>query len=245
MKYTRYDFRKKRTDMTPLVVMLISILLVAFALGTGLSKVILKGTSSSNFNKLPDKTATNNSGNKENQSNNGTVKSENVNIKFIGVQCGVYEKKENADDEKNKLKAVVAPFSVEDGNRIRVMAGIFLEEEANSCIKLLNEKGFQTNKNIIEINKSDLCDAEIAEIISSNIQIINKLFQKDVSGYQTEKFKKWINSDLPAVDQKSKNFVVLEELKKYENSLPEQMNKDKIEENYIYIYNTLKKTAGK
>lgn len=43
----------------------------------------------------------------------------------------------------------------------------------------------------------------------------------------------------------SKNYALLEEYKEYINELPSKLQIDKLEENYIYIYNILNKIGNK
>jgi uncharacterized protein YtpQ (UPF0354 family) len=46
---------------------------------------------------------------------------------------------------------------------------------------------------------------------------------------------------LEGADKNSKNFIILKDLKENVSKLPSQLSKDKVEGNYIYIYNVLKK----
>jgi hypothetical protein len=239
MKYTRYDFKKKKNDSLTLLILLISVLAAAFLLGTGISNMIMKQPNSSEQVPVPKNTSSPGPG------NGGAAVVENTTTKFIVIQSGFFKNKESAEELKNKLKEQVIPFTIVEGDSIRVMAGIFSEEDSAKIIQLLNEKQIPTYKTIFEINKNELCEAEIAEVIKGNVKILNKLMEKDVASYDMSDFKNWIASSLKAADSKSKNYNVLEELKNYVNSLPKEIGKDKVEENYVFLYNTLKKVTGK
>lgn len=236
MKYTRYDYKKKKNDSLMLLIVLISVLIAAFLFGTGISNMIIKQPSDGKVS-APQNT-------NSPTPDNGAA-AENTTAKFIVIQSGFFKNKVYADELKNKLKDQVIPFTIVEGDSIRVMAGVFNEEESTQVIQLLNEKQITNTKTVFEVSKKELCDAEIAEIVKGNIKILNKLMEKDVTSVDTDDFKKWILTSLKAVDANSKNYNLLEELKNYVNSLPKELGKDKVEENYVFLYNTMKKVTGK
>jgi hypothetical protein len=261
MKYTRYDYRKKRNDSFTLIIVLISVLVIAYLLGTGLSSLFIRRSNAAadvSEQKNPEKT-TNVSQEKASEKTNEKVdnkakqegqanqleKQSQVGgvIKFVCVQNGVFSKQKNADEFKNKLKEYTIPFIVNDGDKIYVMSTILHEEESEKFMNMLTESDIPNLKKVFEIDKSDVCNAEIAEIISGYIKILNKLGEKDVTAVHTEDFKKWMNS-LQAVEEKSKNYNILEELKKYINGLPNELSKQKLEENYVKVYTILKKAGS-
>jgi hypothetical protein len=107
-------------------------------------------------------------------------------------------------------------------------------------MKLLTEKGIENSKMSFSIDSSDNCDDEIVEIINANIQILTKLSEQNVKSIQTDSLKSWCAS-LKAVDKGSRNIMILDDLKLYINSFPKELTKEKAVENYVYLYNTLKK----
>lgn len=235
MKYTRYDYKKKNKDLLNLTIVLVSVLVIAFLLGTGIYSIFIKPVNDNKGTLIPKMTESTKSSEVEN--NTQEVNS----IKFIAIQSGFFKSKENADVLKNSLKAQVIPFTITEGDSIRIIAGVFSEEDSERVIQNLNQNGIPNTKTIFDVNKNDLCNAEIAEIVSGNIKILTKLTEKDVSAVQTDDFKNWMTTSMQNVDAKSKNYSSLEEYKNYINGLPKELSKDKVEENYVFIYNLLKK----
>jgi hypothetical protein len=241
MKYTRYNLKKRKNDNVTLIVVLISILAASYLLGTGLSNMFIRNASPASRNNP----STPNSDKGQPRDNNGTgVRTENVIVKFVGIQNGYYSNKDNAEAMKAKVKEVLIPFTVEEDNKTRVFSGIFKEGEIVKSIQVLNENDIPNSKMTFEINKNNICDAVIAEVMSGYIEILTKLQEQDVKSIETEGFKKYVNS-LEKVDEKNTNIAHLNDLKKHVNELPEKLTKGKVEESYIYIYDMLKKVSGK
>lgn len=229
MKYTRFDLKKK-SNSGRFVWYVLCILIAAFILGTIISKIMSKEAWPKSILNLKQN-------NIESRNQQQVTKK---NVKYIAVQGGMYANKDNAENEKKLLSGYGNPFEITDGNNTRVFIGIYDETGAEGIIKTLNTNNVPNSKMIFELNVNDLCDAEISEIINADLQIINKLSDKEVKGIQTEELKKWC-SQLKAADKNSKNISVLNELNAYINSLPKEIQKDKVEENYIKIYTILKK----
>lgn len=231
MKYTRYDLKKSNSNKV-LIIMMFFIVILAFVLGTIIFKLLVR--SPVNYNNKVD-TNTNVSNSSKTVNNNMSKL-----VKFIIVQGGVYQNKENADSEKSLLSQYGTPFTVTEGNKTRVLLGIYSEEQGQKIIKSLTDQKIDNSKITININNSDLCDSEITEIISANLQILNKLSEKNVKSIQTDEIKKWCSS-LNKVNENSKNISILNELKDNINKMPKDLSRDKAEENYIYIYNLMSK----
>ncbi len=238
MKYTRYDYRRKKEEKISVAVIFISIILAAVLLGTALSSLFIKnqsGKPNSNQNvKSPTPTPQANSG------KDGTVPA-----KVLLIQSGFYKVKENAADCKAKLKDTVNPFQVDEADGgIRVFAGIFNEGDSDNIIKTLSDKGMPPSKVTYEINIEDQSSLEISEIIKGHLKCLTKLLEQNVASVKTDEFKTWL-STLSKVDEKAKYYSVLEEYKKYIGAMPADISKDKAEENYVYIYNVVKKVGIK
>lgn len=229
MKYTRFDLKKK-SNSGRFVWCVLCILIAAFILGTIISKLISKEAWPKSILNLKQN-------NIESKNQQQVTKK---NVKYIAVQGGMYANKDNAENEKKLLSGYGNPFEITDGNNTRVFIGIYDETGAEGIIKTLNTNNVPNSKMIFELNVNDLCDAEISEIINADLQIINKLSNKDIEGVYTDELKKWC-TQLKAADKNSKNISVLNELNAYINSMPKKIQKDKVEENYIKIYTILKK----
>jgi hypothetical protein len=226
MKYTRYNLKKKKKEGTTFTIVAFGALILSILMGV----LIFKGFSN------PDSTA---------NKNLPIVKNDNKKaIRYIAIQGGLYKEKEYADEMKKKLSDYGKPFVItEEDKKMRVLLGVYSEEEAIKQIKILTDKGIVPSKMTFEISGSDLCNAEIIEIIDGNLQIIAAASGKEAN-VQTDAFKKYC-LELKAVDNSSKNLSTLKDLKNNVSSLPKEISKDKISDCYIYIYNTLKKFTVK
>lgn len=237
MKYTRYDLKKKNDTKTFAFVIFL-ILVFAFILGTFISKVLIRNPGSAGTASNNSKTVVENkSASKDNLLVN------NKDTKFIAIQGGIYRDKNNIAESKSVLAQQGTPFGIVEGDKTRVFLGIYPEEQGEKIIKILTDQKIDNSKMVFNISRNNMCDVEIAEIINANLQILNKLSEKNVKSIQTDELKKWCAA-LKKVDKDSKNQTILNELKDHVNKLPKEISKDKSEENYIYIFNILKKASS-
>ena len=219
MRYTRYDLKKKnKKNHHYISIIFIFILVMAVIMGTIVSKFTINTT--------PQKTEANSN-------------SSNKPIKFVAIQGGMYANIDNANKERDVLASYGNPFMIKDGERNRVFLGIYSEDSFDNIIKTLNEKGKSNSKMVFTLTKNNLCDAEIAEVISANIKILEKLNESDVRAVKTKDLKTWVAA-LKKVDTSSGNIKELNALKDYIGKFPDQLTKDKVAENYIFLYNILK-----
>jgi hypothetical protein len=239
LKYTRYDL-KRDNDNKAFIAVIFLILVFAFLFGTVIFKLFIKSPISSNI-KIDSVS---------NRSNQKTDTKSSVNLnnskitKFVAIQGGIYQSKENADAERNLLTQYGTPFTVTEDNKTRVFLGIYTEEQAERIMKSLTEQKVDNSKMTFTLNNNDLCDVEIAEIVNANIQILNKLAEKNVKAIQTEDLKKWCVA-LKKVDKDSKNILILKDIQDHISKMPKELTKENVAENYTYLYNILKKVASK
>ena len=221
MKYTRYNLKRKNKKGITFVVVVFFTLILSILIGA----LMLKGSPASN-----------------NIANKKLVPIKNKSaIKYIAIQGGLYKVKEYADETLKILSSYGNPFIITEKDKtMRVLLGVYSEEEATKQMKILLDKGVDNSKMTFEIPQSDLCDVEIMEIINGYFQIISNASDKKVSSVFTADFKKWC-LELKEVDSSSKNIATLKDLKSNVNTLPKELSKDKISGLYIYIYNTLQK----
>lgn len=225
MKYTRYDLNKRQTNGGKVMVFLVIVVVVALTLGTALAKIIFTKTSDTANSPKTNSTEQVGNANKEDT----TV--------FSLVQCGYYSKKENADDNKNKLKDKYNSFTLKDNDRFRVGVLIGKADEADKLSRDLTAAGVTNLKVNFEISNKDLCSKELAEMVSGYLKVIHTLEGKDTKSVKTDEFKKWTNS--LQEDSKSEYFSAFQTLKKSINDLPAEMNKDNIESSYGTIFTAL------
>ncbi|NFG98278.1 hypothetical protein FC824_17485 [Clostridium sporogenes] len=233
MRYPRYDIRKRNKSNFTFFLIITLVLVLAFILGT----VIFNLVSPSNIKKgnTITKDNTNIVRSKDNKSNSSN---------YIIIQRGIYAKKENVSGVLNSLKPYGNIFTIEDNGKTRVFLGIYEEDEGIKLMKKLTDNKIDNSKMTFVINKKDLCDAEISEIITAYIKIVNKLSEKDVKSVKTEEIKKWVSS-LDKVEKDSSNIKTLNNLKEHINKLPKDLTKDQSSKSYIFIYNILKEINNK
>lgn len=235
MKYTRYDYRRKKEDKMSFGVMLLSIVLVAILMGTLLSNMFLKGS---------DMTKAQTGGNSTNTQQKSDKNSANI-YAFILAQAGYYGVEDNAKAQKEKLKAVGIPFMVKEEGGFRVLAGIFFESEYASVKSKLDQQGITNSKVTYEIDITDKSASLIVEIMKGHLQILNALSQSNAASVKTEEYKNWLKKETEKLVKSSKNYDLIEEYKAYINSLPEEIDESKVEEGYLYIYKIIMKIGTK
>lgn len=232
MKYTRYDLRRKKSENTLIILVFLSVLLVAFLLGTFISNLFMKKASVANITPPAS-------------SDVGTVNTgKNKSSKFIVIQGGKFAKIENIEKEKKLFVDFGTPFTIQDQDGTRVLLGIYNESESLKIINDLKSKNIDNSKITFELKLDNLCSEEIAAIVNAELEIINKLSDKGIKSIQTDDLKNWTNS-LEKVDSKDSNKSILEEYKTHINALPKDLNNDNTVNIEIYIYNLLKKLTSK
>jgi hypothetical protein len=164
-----------------------------------------------------------------------------TNIKdYVAIQCGAYSKNESALVLKNKLMKFGTPFIIEEGNLNKVLLGVYSSESIDSVMKLLNEEKIEYVKVKLQLISKDKASAQTSEMISADIKILNKLSEKDTKSIQTGELKKWLNS-LEGSEEKGESYSAMSEIKSYLTALPEELKREKTEQEYVYIYKFIKK----
>ncbi|MBK5241598.1 hypothetical protein [Clostridium sp.] len=240
MRYTRYNYKPPRKSSNFMIGIILTVI-IAIALGTLISKVLPKNTSG---NSVADDKTKINSENKVTPNKEGTdatkVNSEISNSDYIAIQCGAFGDMEKALDLKNSLMRFGTPFIVEEDKVNKVLFGIYPTDSIDSITKVLTENKIDYFKVKLGLTAKDSTSAQTNEMVSANIRILNKVSEKDTSGYTTEELKKWLLS-LEGADEKSENYKDMTVIKAYLTALPEEIKKEKTEEGYIYIYKFIKK----
>lgn len=237
MKYTRYDLKRGKENKAFFTIIFL-ILMLAFVFGTIIFKLFIKNPISSTTGNIDQVSDSKDKNKSSNSTNNNQI------TNFIVVQGGVYKTKENAEAEKALLAQYGTPFVINEGDKTRIFLGIYTEKQGEEIIKSLTEQKVDNSKMLFIVNNDDLCNTEILEIINANLQILNKLAEKNVKAIQTEELKKWCLT-LKKVDKESKNISVLNDIKEHVNKLPKELTKESVSENYSYIYGVLKKLSSK
>ena len=247
MKYTRYDWKKKKNkggDAGKVVIMVASIVVTAILLATVMGKFIFKPSIDGQDpkGKGAQEVSSAQGDNKE-----GTAKIDNKEqtppvasgekVSLAVVQCGVYSKEENAEEQKNTLKEKYNAFAVKDVDKFRV--GVFIGDgqKGMEISKALQGEGINSMVAHYEIEKNNNGADEIGKIVDGYLQIVRKLEENDVKSVKTSDFKKWASSLKD--DEKSEHIELIKEVKKEIASLPDELKRDNVEQSYKTIYKVL------
>lgn len=233
MRYTIYNLKKKGKNS--FFFLLIVILVATIILSTSM------------FNLWGEKVSKFIMGNSEKQLNIIEEKNQNfsdLSARFLIMQMGAYNSKEGAIQQCDTLKSVINSFVIEDDSKFKIFTGIYDEGNFSEIEEKIVSNGIDAFKITYEITIDEESTYELIEIIKAHIQHLTNLTKSNVESIETEPFKNWI-AMLPIVDENSKNYALLEEYKEYINELPSKLQIDKLEENYIYIYNILNKIGNK
>ncbi|MPQ32754.1 hypothetical protein E4V42_15080 [Clostridium estertheticum] len=240
MRYTRYNYKAPKKNNNFIIVITL-ILIVAIALGTIFAKLLPNNSKIASA----DNKVTKISLQKDTKTNKVSVddskdKAQNDIKEYIALQCGVFSKMESALILKKSLAEYGTPFIVVEDKLNKVLLGVYPKGGADSIIKQLTAKKITYSKINFQLEGKDLTSAQTNEMISADIEILNKLSEKDTKSIQTVKLKKWMTT-LTGADTKNKSYASMTTIKSYLTALPEEVNKDKTEDGYIYIYKFIKK----
>lgn len=235
MKYTRYDYRRKKNDKISFSVMLLSIVVAAMLIGTILSNMFLKDST----------TGKSQGGGPSNNTQQRVDGSSGEKYPFILLQAGFYGMEDNAKSQKEGLKTVGIPFMVEEEGSYRVFAGIFFESDYESVKSKLDQQNIANSKITYEIDITEKSANLIVEIMKGHLQILNALSQSNAASVKTEEFKSWLKNETEKLDKNSNNYNLIVEYKAYINSLPEEIDESKVEEGYLYMYKIILKIGSK
>ncbi|APC41350.1 hypothetical protein [Clostridium estertheticum] len=240
MRYTRYNYKAPKKNNNFIIVITL-ILIVAIALGTIFAKLLPNNSKIASA----DNKVTKISLQKDTKTNKVSVddskdKAQNDIKEYVALQCGVFSKMESALILKKSLAEYGTPFIVVEDKLNKVLLGVYPKGGADSIIKQLTAKKITYSKINFQLEGKDLTSAQTNEMISADIEILNKLSEKDTKSIQTVKLKKWMTT-LTGADTKNKSYASMTTIKSYLTALPEEVNKDKTEDGYIYIYKFIKK----
>ncbi|MCB2292512.1 SPOR domain-containing protein [Clostridium algoriphilum] len=239
MKYTRYNYKAPKKSNNFIIVITLT-LIAAIALGTVFSKLLPKNNANASSNDKATKVSIVKNTKVTKESEGVTKATTDTNIKdYVAIQCGVFSTKASALTLKNSLTEFGTPFLIEEGKLNRVLLGVYPKSSADSIIKQLVAKKISYAKVNFQLVGNDSTSAQTNEMISADIQILNKLSEKDTKAVQTVELKKWVGT-LKGEDKKSENYSSLTIFKSYLKALPQELKKDKTEAGYVYIYKFIK-----
>ncbi|NFG24458.1 SPOR domain-containing protein [Clostridium botulinum] len=216
MKYTRYEY-KKHGKMKPIFIIL-TIALLSIVIGMYFGKFIFKGNLDiSSFNQQQ------------------IVVSDQ---EFIALQFGYYSNKDNAETAMRTIPSKYNSYIVEEDNHYRVVIGLYSKEDGEKELETLIAQGINAVKINFSISKENLEQNKIAEIINAFLKINNTLEDENVKSVKTSDYKVWC-SNIVNNDNLYKNNS-LKEVNDYINNLPDEVNKNNVNEYLKYFYERLK-----
>jgi hypothetical protein len=241
VRYTRYNYKSQRKNNNFMIVIILT-LIAAITLGTIFSGLLPK---SSNTNAGTEDKSNKNGIEKDSELNKENVDdskiiSENQTKDYIAIQCGAYTKNENAIILKDKLMKFGTPFIIEEDNLNKVLLGVYPSDSIDGVMKQLKEDKIDYVKVKLQLINKDRASSQTSEMVSADIKILNKLSEKDTKSIQTVELKKWLGS-LESSLEKDEGYKDMNEIKLYLRSLPEELKREKVEQEYMYIYKFIKK----
>lgn len=226
MRYTKYDYRKKNKNKVLGMVPFIIIISLGVILGIIVFKIFFIGNNSimNIFNNL-DSTKT-------------LSNEESGSISLGTIQCGLFQKKENAESALIKIPSNYSGFIVEEDGKFKVMAGIYVLDEIEDKKNELVKNSIENFVVKYEFNEDSIDSKVEGEILSGYLKIINKTFNDEVKSINTAEFKTWVKE---VSDKSTNKSEITQNLLERINSLPDEYQKEKGKEDIIYLYNVVKK----
>lgn len=246
MGYTRYNYRPRKKQKGNLFTIGIVVVICAIVIGMLMAKYLFKGNipyGEDNGQKTVEEQNNNTNGSGGNNSE-GTVKDNNsssnsASKNFVIIQCGYYGKEENAKKVLQDIPSSFNKLIIKDGDKYRIIAGIYNEESANNMSEELAKKNIDNVKIKCGYETSKDEEAKSYEIINGFMKILNELENEQVKSVNTTEFKKWTkelgqNSNKENVDNDE-----LKSIKEYIEKLPEELEREGAKKALEFIYGIL------
>lgn len=221
MRYTRYDYNKKKSGNFTLS--LIIVIILAVIIGAIIFKLFPK-----NVEKLID--------NNDAMKTSGEVNNKQIINNYVAIQCGVYQNIENANTTLATIPSDFKSFIIEEEGKYKVIAGIYTESEAKDKVNVLNTSKINNFSIKFNIDAKDNNSIIISEVVKSYLEIINKVSQDSIDSINTKEFKAWVKKVTKDNDSK-----LIGELNDMTNNLPEEIKKENNVELIKNLYNILSK----
>lgn len=220
MRYTRYDYKRKKGDS--LIWWLLLIIILSIVIGIGIYNMFLS------------------EGNKNENESNGIISTEEDKT-FIAIQCGLYSNEQNAQELLKTIPEEYGAVVVQQDGKFKVIAGIFTTEEGEKKSNELASGNISNFRIKFNMSIKDIAIKTEGEIIQGYIMIINKLCEKDVKSINTKEFKAWTEDVAGKTSNNEEVKLLVENIK----NLPEEYNKEYGNESIKFLYNILLKYKAK
>lgn len=231
MKYTKYQYKKKKNGIK-LLTSLVMTTLSAISIGLLAAWLLLKVIP--NINELE----VNNKPQVEEANSNGDAAQVEEVETFTVIQGGYFSKEENANQALSKIGKEFNSFIVKDAEgKYKVIAAVTKEEKSSEIMQKLNDNGIENIKVNLSLNKGDNVENQISAITIGLLDILDTVGKEEVKEVNTNDFKIWTN-ELEEITE-GNGIDVLKEYKEHIKALPESINKTNIISELEYIYSVL------
>ena len=126
---------------------------------------------------------------------------------------------------------------VEDSEKYRVSAGIYPLKEGTDKMESLKSSGLEVSKMSFLIPDDNNIDKQVAAIIDGYLKVINKLGEADVKSVNTKELKDYVQG--LEVIESGDRIEVLNNLKEHIKGLAEDMTKDDVKKEMVFIFQIL------
>lgn len=216
MRYTRYDYKRKKGDS--FVWWLLLIIILSIIIGIGVYNIFLIGGNESNGT----------------TSNEKTISTEE-NKSFTAIQCGLYANEQSAQELLNTIPEEYGAFIVQEAGKFKIIAGIFMYEEAEAKSSELAAANISNFRIKYDMPIADTGTKIEGEIIQGYIMIINNVYKKDVKSINTDEFKAWTEEASSKVSDNEEIKLLVENIK----NLPVEYNEESSKDSLNFLYNIL------
>ncbi|MGG7176798.1 hypothetical protein ACQPU1_04330 [Clostridium paraputrificum] len=222
MRYTRYDYKKKKGGN--FLIWLIFIIILAIGIGMGLFKILF----SSDINPIDTS--------KKDPSSQSVPSTKEENKVFGIIQCGLYSTKEAAETAISTMPVVFPAFVVEEEGKFKIMAGVYEGDILEKKMGELTSSSINNFRIKCDLPQNSMEKKAKVEVIDAYLKIINGLYEKDAESINTDELKVWVDELLNNVNEKDEEMSVLVENIK---NLPAKYKKENVKESMIFMYNLL------
>lgn len=251
MRYTKYNYKKnKKNELGKFILSFVAMSAFVVVVGILLANIIIyflpinnSGKELDNSNKVEQNTPnvkdkditsdTEKDVNTSSDSDNESV----INTSFIAIQCGYFGVVDNANVALNKVTDNYGAFMLNEGDKYRVLAGVYSSSEAEEIVSKLTSNGIESTKIEFDLDPNNQTQRQISGICDGYLKVLNTAFKDDVTEVDTADFKEWTKS-LEVIDE-SEDKAKLEELKQHIADIPNKVKKEDVSKEMQYIYTVL------
>lgn len=219
MRYTRYDYKKKR-QFNKGAVQIIVVVIMAVVIGIVLFNFF--------SNEIEDTISLNNS-------IKGKKTESESSLLLQSFQCGVYSTEESAKEARSTIPIELNSMIIQEDNYYKIIVGFY--EEDNDIAQKLQEHNIDNYKIVYELPMTKDVDKKKNEILKAYLKILEKLSQENVQNIDSSELKNWINNNCKGYSEESD----IGQLRKLSAELPDKIKKDNISQIMTNVYNYIKK----